>query len=56
MTLVETVSMILIIVFVFSGIVLSIFPRVRHKQQYPKYKRSGKKYLPKTGHYAKRKK
>ena len=54
MTTVEVISFSLIAVFVFLGIVLSIFPRNRQKQEYPKYKQSGRRYLPRKRHYVKR--
>jgi len=56
MTTVETISFALIAVFVFLGIVLSIFPRNRQKQEYPKYRQSGRKYKRRTRHYAKKEK
>ena len=55
MTTVETISFGLIATFIFLGIVLSIFPRNRQKQEYPKYRRSERRYLPRTKHYIKRK-
>jgi len=54
MTTVEALSFSLIAVFVFLGIVLSIFPRNRQKQEYPKYKQTGRRLLPRKRHYAKR--
>jgi len=55
MTTVETISFGLIATFIFLGIVLSIFPRNRQKQEYPKYRHSERRYLPRTKHYIKRK-
>jgi len=54
MTTVEVISFSLIAVFIFLGVVFSIFPRNRQKQEYPKYKQSGRRYLPRKRHYVKR--
>ena len=54
MTTVEALSFSLIAVFIFLGIVLSIFPRNRQKQEYPKYRQTRRRYLPRTKHYIKR--
>jgi len=54
MTAVETISFVLIAAVVFFGIVLSIFPRNRQKQEYPKYRQTRRRYLPRTKHYIKR--
>lgn len=55
MTPVEIIAAGLIFLFIFLGIIFSLVPRSKQKEEPPRYRQTYRKYLPRKNHYARRK-